>query len=160
MKTKQTIGYSIWSQFGASLDMLENAIQMCSNGLWDTEIKFWYNSYHCLFWTDYYLTLKPKKFNPPAPFTFSEFEQTMPERVYTKTELLNYLQYCRQKAQILITELKDEKLATRWINDFKNFSLLEILLYNIRHIQHHSAQLNLHLRQQINNAPNWVSQTK
>ena len=42
----------------------------------------------------------------------------------------------------------------------KNYSLLEILLYNLRHIQHHAAQLNLLLRQNTNDAPNWVSQAK
>ncbi len=48
----------------------------------------------------------------------------------------------------------------RWINEYKNYSLLEILLYNMRHIQHHSAQFNLILRQTIDNAPNWVGQAK
>jgi hypothetical protein len=98
---------SIWSQFGAGLDMLENAIKFCNDELWDTEINFWYNAYHCLFWTDYYLTLNPKEFNPPKPFDFSEFEQTKPNRVYSKAELLIYLLHCRQKAQKVISELTE-----------------------------------------------------
>ncbi len=153
---------SIWNQFGASLDMLENAIVMCPNEHWDTQIKFWYTSYHCIFWTDYYLTTDPNKFAPPTPFTFSEFDPTgkMPDRAYSKTELLTYLGHCRQKASQLIAGLTIDKLNDRWINDYKNYSLLEILFYNIRHIQHHSAQLNLLLRQTINNAPTWVSQAK
>jgi uncharacterized damage-inducible protein DinB len=40
------------------------------------------------------------------------------------------------------------------------FSTLEILLYNMRHVQHHAAQLNLLLRQEINKAPDWVSQAE
>jgi hypothetical protein len=48
--------------------------------------------------------------------------------------------------------------SERWVNDYKNFSILEILLYNLRHIQHHAAQLNLILRQTIHNAPKWVNQ--
>ena len=82
----------------------------------------------------------------------------MPNRTYSKTELLSYLGHCRQKASQLIAGLTIDKLGDRWINDYKNYSLLEILFYNIRHIQHHSAQLNLLLRQTINNAPTWVSQ--
>ena len=153
---------SIWNQFGASLDMLENAIVMCPDEHWDTQIKFWYTCYHCIFWTDYYLTTDPNKFAPPLPFTFSEFDPTgkMPDRTYSKTELLTYLGHCRQKASQLIAGLTIDKLNDRWINDYKNYSLLEILFYNIRHIQHHSAQLNLLLRQTINNAPTWVSQAK
>ena len=162
MTFDNSIRQSIWSQFGAGLDMLENAIQMCPDELWNTELNFWYASYHCIFWTDYYLTTEPSKFEPPMPFTFSEFDPTgkMPDRTYTKTELLSYLEYCRRKASLLISELTIDKLNERWINEYKNYSILEILLYNLRHIQHHSAQINLLLRQNINNAPSWVSESK
>jgi hypothetical protein len=34
------------------------------------------------------------------------------------------------------------------------------LLYNMRHVQHHAAQLNLILRQTIDSAPGWVVLTK
>lgn len=162
MENSTSIKDAIWSQFGASLDMLENAIIMCPEEHWDTALNFWYTAYHCVFWTDYYLTTEPGEFEPPTPFTFSEFDPTgkKPDRTYSKTEVLGYLQHCRQKAIQLISELTIEKLNNRWVNDYKNFSMLEILLYNARHIQHHSAQLNLLLRHAINNAPTWVSQAK
>jgi hypothetical protein len=162
MDDQTTIRESIWTQFGASLDMLENAIKMCPEEHWDTSTKFWYTAYHCIFWTDYYLSTDPSKFEPPTPFSLSEFDPTgvKPDRPYKKTEVLGYLEHCRQKASRLISGLTVEKLNDRWINDYKNFSLLEILFYNVRHIQHHSAQLNLILRQTINNAPTWVSQVK
>lgn len=160
MDNSTSIRDAIWNQFGASLDMLENAITMCPGEHWDTSLNFWYTSYHCIFWTDYYLTTEPNKFEPPAPFTFSEFDPTgkKPNITYTKPELLFYIEHCRQKAIRLIAGLTTDKLNDRWINDNKNYSLLEILFYNVRHIQHHSAQLNLLLRQNIDNAPSWVSQ--
>jgi hypothetical protein len=162
MDNSISINDAIWTQFGASLEMLENAIKMCPDEHWDTDLNFWYTSYHCIFWTDYFLTTEPKNFEPQSPFTFSEFDPTgkKPDRTYTRTELLTYITHCRQKAFKLITGLTTERLNDRWINDYKNYSLLEILLYNLRHIQHHSAQLNLLLRQTINNAPTWVSQAK
>jgi DinB superfamily len=140
--------------------MLENAMTMCPDEHWDSSLDFWYNAYHCLFWTDYYLSTEPENFKPPAPFTLSEFDPNgeRPDRTYSKTELLSYLHHCRQKANQLITGLSMEQWNSRWINDNKNYSLLEILIYNIRHIQHHSAQLNLLLRQTIDDAPGWVSQ--
>ena len=161
MTLDNSIRQSIWSQFGAGLDMLENAIQMCPDQLWVTKLNFWYTSYHCIFWTDYYLTTEPSKFERPKPFTFSEFDPTgkMPERTYTKTEQLSYLEHCKQKANLVISGLTANKLNERWINNYKNYSLLEILLCHLRHIQHHSAQLNLHLRKNLNNAPSWVSQS-
>jgi len=158
----KSIRTAIWHQFGASLDMLENAINMCPDEHWDTELNFWYTAYHCIFWTDYYLTTEPNKFIPPAPFTFSEFDPNgkKPDRTYSRTELIFYLEHCRKKAIQLISTLTNEKMNDRWINDYKNYSLFEILLYNLRHIQHHAAQLNLLLRQTVDQAPNWVSQAK
>jgi uncharacterized damage-inducible protein DinB len=36
----------------------------------------------------------------------------------------------------------------------------ELLLYNMRHVQHHAAQLNLILRQKTESAPGWVARAK
>ena len=42
---------------------------------------------------------------------------------------------------------------------FARFELTfaELLLYNMRHTQHHAAQLNLILRQETDAAPGWVA---
>lgn len=153
----------LWHQFGAGIDMLENAIKLCSAEHWNTEHQFWYNAYHCLFFLDYYSTKEPALFAPPPPFSLSEFEDRMPERVYAKEELLNYLQASRTKCKTLIAGLTDEELINnRWINasGTMNYSVLEICLYNMRHVQHHAAQLNLLLRQSIDDAPQWVFRAK
>jgi hypothetical protein len=152
----------LWKQFGASIDMLENAIVMCPEAHWDTDTKFWYKAYHCLFFLDYYLTLEPIHFAPPPPFTLSEFEDEMPERVYTKTELLQYLHASREKCHLLIAGLSRDISSKRWINESwsMNYSMHEILLYNMRHVQHHAAQLNLLLRQAIDDAPRWIKRSE
>ena len=157
-----TINEAIWNQLGASIDMLENAITMCPDEHWDTKAQFWYHAYHCIFWTDYYLTIDPDKFTPQAPYTLTEFDPAgvLPDRTYTKGEMLSYLQFCREKLHTLIPKLSEETLNKRWVNPYKNYPFVEILLYNMRHIQHHAAQLNLLLRQIINDAPIWVSQAK
>lgn len=159
---EKSVKETLWKQFGASIDMLENALKLCPEELWDTGSKFWYNAYHCLFYLDYYLTLEPEKFAPPSPYTLSEIDPSgaMPDRTYSKEELLSYLEFCRKKCHDLVVGLTDEVAQTRWINGYKNYSVFEILLYNMRHVQHHAAQLNLLLRQGINDAPKWVSQTK
>ncbi|MEY2828780.1 MAG: hypothetical protein RIQ33_638 [Bacteroidota bacterium] len=159
---KKQINESLQQQFGASIDMLENAIKMCPESLWDNDKKFWYNAFHCLFWLDYYLCIEPSKFLPPPPFTLSEFDPSgaLPNSVYSKQELLNYLQINREKCYQLISNLDDELMNKRWINEYKNFSVFEILLYNMRHVQHHAAQLNQLLRISIQDAPKWVSQAE
>jgi hypothetical protein len=82
----------------------------------------------------------------------------LPERTYTKEELLAYLQHGREKCRSLIAGLTSESAARHWVNEYKSLSFFEILLYNLRHVQHHAAQLNLLLRQGIDDAPRWVSQ--
>jgi hypothetical protein len=159
---ENTLNAIIWRQFGASIDMLNNAITLCPSAFWDTDKKFWYNAYHCIFFLDYYLTLEPKNFLPPPSFSLSEFEDRMPERTYTKEEILAYLQFCRKKCCDLIGNMTDEIANGNWTNESKtmNYNVVEILLYNMRHVQHHAAQLNLLLRQDINDAPNWVFQAE
>jgi hypothetical protein len=151
MDSSTSITDAIWTQFGASLDMLENAITMCPDEHWDTATDFWYRAYHCVFWTDYFLSTEPNEFEPPKPFTFSEFDPAgkKPERVYTKSEVIDYLEHCRRKASRLIRELTPDRMNDRWINEYKNYSLLEVLLYNMRHIQHHSAQLTCSLGRRL-----------
>ena len=162
MEPSTAINAAIWSQFGASLDTLKKAIELCPAEHWDTKLDFWYASYHCIFWTDYFLTTEPTTFEPPAPFTLSEFDASgkRPERTYTKQELMTYWQHCHQKAYQLINGLSIDTLNEPWKNKYKNSSQLEILLYNLRHIQHHAAQLNLLLRQTIDQAPDWVSKAE
>jgi hypothetical protein len=150
----------IWHQFGASIEMLENAIKHCPDSFWDTDKKFWYNAYHCLFYLDYYLTPDPATFSPPPPFTLSELDpsEVMPGRTYTKAELLSYLQYSRGNCRDSIARMTNETAKSNWKKKDKDYSVLEVWLYNMRHVQHHAAQLNLLLRQEIDDAPRWVSQ--
>lgn len=165
-----TIKESLWTQFGASIDMLKNAIMLWPEDYWDKRKKFFYISYHCLIFLDYYLTIPAPEFTSPLPFTIAEpnnitsdaVDDLIPDRIYSKAELLNYLQSSRTKCHQLIADLTEEKLTERWIeaSGDMNYSILEILLYNMRHVQHHAAQLNLLLRQGINNAPDWVSRAE
>jgi DinB superfamily len=156
----------LWFQFGASMDMLENAIIACPENVWSggsrTEFEFWYLVYHTLFWLDYYSSESPDRFAPPAPYTLSEFDPAgvYPDRVYKKAEMLAYLEYGREKVRRLIDELTPETMALRFKNEYRDYSRFEILLYNMRHVQHHMAQLNMVLRQRTDSAPNWISRTK
>jgi DinB superfamily len=155
----------LWLQFGASIDMLENAIVACPDDVWGDQFEFsafWYITYHTLFYLDYYASESPDGFAPPAPYTLSEFDPAgvFPDRVYLKAEMLDYLEFAREKVRLLIFGLTPETMALRFVNEYRNYSRLEILLYNMRHVQHHAAQLNLLIRQHGSDAPNWVSRTK
>ena len=156
---------SLWHQFGAAIDMLENAITACPENLWGDRSRrpeYWYLAYHTLFFLDCYLSDTFEGFAPPAPYTLSEFDPSgpMPERVYSKAELLDYLEHGRRKCRARIDSLTDEMAGRPCTFGSIQCGVVELLMYNMRHVQHHAAQLNLILRQTIDSAPGWVSKTK
>jgi len=155
----------VWDQFGAAIDMLENAVRACPDNLWSDRSRqpeYWYLVYHTLFWLDLYLSGSVEGFVPPAPFTLEELDPAgvLPERPYTKKELQTYLEHGRNKCRAAIDALTDEKERERCRFGWGEASYSEILLYNMRHVQHHAAQLNLILRQQIDSAPGWVARAR
>ena len=121
MENTTSVKTAISNQFQAALAMLQNAIEICPDEYWDTTSEFWYIAYHTVFWTDYYLTIEHAQFQPPKPFTLSEFDFSCikPERIYSKAEVMLYLHHCQQKAQQLISDLSLEKLNHRWNNEYK-----------------------------------------
>jgi hypothetical protein len=163
----------IWRQFGAAIDMLENAIDRCPDELWEAPLlgegvqelefsQFWYIVYHTLFWLDLYLTGALEGFSPPEPFTLDELDPAgvLPERVYSKQELKTYLQYGREKCQGHITALTVEKAEEVCRFRWGEIPYVELLLYNLRHVQEHAAQLSLVLGQETGAEIEWVAFAK
>lgn len=165
----------LWQQFGAAIDMLENAIDACPDEVWSDPSKrpewpandvvgYWYLIYHTLFFLDFYLTDVPQEeFRPPAPFTLDELDPAglLPERPFTKEELRPYLEYDRRKVRSVIAALDDKDAFERKTRTKPDMGMVELLLYNMRHVQHHTAQLHLILRQRTGAAaPRWVSKAK
>jgi hypothetical protein len=156
---------ALWQQFGAAIDMLENAMEACPDDLWSDRSRqpeFWYLIFHTLFFLDLYLSGSMERFVPPEPFNLDELDPAgvLPERPYTKEELRSYLQHGRGKCRATIEALTEE--AARWPAGFDWIDLngAELLLYNLRHVQHHAAQLNLILRQTVDAAPRWVGRAR
>ncbi len=163
----------IWQQFGAAIDMLDNAMRACPDPLWRDRLwhnpsekpeasQFWYLAYHTLFWLDFYLSGSAEGFIPPAPFTLDELDPAglFPERPYTRDDLQAYLDHGRQKCQVVIEGLTDEKARQPCRFRWGEISFAELLLYNMRHVQEHAAQLNLFLGQRVGSAPGWVTKAK
>jgi len=152
----------VWSQFGAAIDMLENAMRACPDHVWGDRSRrpqFWYLVFHTLFWLDYYLSGTPEGFAPPPPYTMDELDPAglYPDRMYTKDEMQAYLEHGRRKCRATIAALTEEQARRPCGFERLPMSIAELLLYNMRHVQHHAAQLNLILRQTIDSAPGWVS---
>ncbi len=162
----------VWRQFGAAIDMLDNALGACPDELWQARLydeqsaqsgfaEYWYVAYHALFWLDFYLSDSAEGFAPPAPFTLSEFDAgLMPDRVYTKAELRTYLEHGRNKCRARLETLTELLVAQQVRADWTDMSVAELLLYNMRHVQEHASQLSLFLGQKVGSAPRWVGKAR
>ena len=78
----------LWRQFGAAIDMLNEALRDCPDELWEKRLwedqpdqwvaagfsTFWYLGCHTLFWLDLYLTGAEEGFAPPEPFDLVEMD--------------------------------------------------------------------------------------
>jgi hypothetical protein len=151
----------LWSQLGAAVQMLENAIVARPQELWDDRSRtrpFWYHVYHTLYFLDLYFSDSPKGFAPPAPFTLSGHvpDGTVPDSAYSREEMRTYLEHGRRKGMKMIEALTDEKALQRCGFSWVDVSVSELVIYNMRHVQHHAAQLNLIHRQVVDSSPGWV----
>ena len=86
-------------------------------------------------------------------------DDLIPDKIYEKREIVAYLKQSREKGKQIVYALNNETLNDKFKegdnpNDM-NYPILEILLYNMRHTQHHTAQLNMLLRQDINKHIEW-----
>jgi hypothetical protein len=156
---------SVWRQFGAALEMLENAVRACPGELWGGRgagPEFWYVVYHTLFFTDLYLSGSAEGFAPPEPYTLDELDPAglMPGRVYAKDEMLEYLRHCREKCRATVRGMTVGRARALCVFGWGEVSFAELLLYNMRHAQHHAGQLNLMLRRETGAAPGWVCAAK
>jgi hypothetical protein len=156
----------IWQQFGAAIDMLDDAISLCPDRLWTTVLwkdpdderygQFWLVAYHTVFWLDLYLAGYSKGFTPPPPF----IRGALPEEPYTKDQIRMYLDQCRTKCQSIIEGLTDEKANQRCTFDWYEANYLEMQLYSMRHVQEHASQLNLLLGQHDVEGLDWVTNAR
>jgi hypothetical protein len=159
---------SLWQQFGAAINYLANTIDACPDELWRASLwqtpnrssefaQFWYVAYHTLFWLHLYLTGAEEGFVPPAPFTLIEQDEDgpLPERVYTKDELLAYLRDGRKQCRTTIESLTEEMAQRHCVFGWGELSFLELLLYNLRHVHGHASQLDMLLGQNGISTPDY-----
>jgi hypothetical protein len=144
-------------QFDASLATLNACIQRCPEALWHAPVAnnpFCQSVFHVLFFVDYYLESRPESFREQAfhreqKHVFADYEQLAdrePVARYERQWIKLYLQHVRGKAAATIAAETSESLQARCGFPPKTFSRAELYVYNIRHLQHHAAQLSLRLR--------------
>lgn len=142
---------ALLSQYRAALRMHRSAIEECPDSLWADETprnRFWNLSYHALFYTHLYASESEELFEPwekarpnchymgrlPYP-PHTAFELGPP---YTQDHMLEYVALVEQS---LLHSLPKEDLSAASGFEWIPFDRLELHLYNLRHLQHHTGQL-------------------
>jgi hypothetical protein len=151
-----TVKELISHQFEAAFCALNACIDRCPESAWNAPVAnlaFCQVAFHTLFFADYYLgqnedALREQPFHRERPDFFRDYEELQPRRqqlLYDRPGIKTYLEYCRHKAsEVMAAETAESLMARAAFR--RTFSRAELHVYNIRHIQHHAAQLSLRLR--------------
>ena len=150
---------SLDRNFEAALRLMEVAISECPDVLWETDLwpaeaptgptshgglhgsAPWFLAYHALFTLDYDLTSEFEAWTPPQPF--DENSYAFPNRVFTRAELLGYVDYCGTRARQTLADRFEERAA--WpLPDAHRYhgTLYEVVVGGIPlHVIEHASQI-------------------
>ena len=152
----------IKSQYGASLEMLRQAIVQCPDALWNSpedKNRFWHVAYHAVIYAHFYLHASEADFVPwekhrDGTQSFEGPENgTEGEGPYSKEDILEYLALCLEQLDGLVDALDLEaESGFHWLP----FDKLELQFYNIRHVMQHTGELCERLGARANVEVEWV----
>ena len=163
------------ANFDAGLQMLSHAVRICPDGLWQQHGRFYHLAYHTVIFADYYLTHPVRDFAPMLPYHLADpddlpetaVDDVLPESAISRNQLLTFIEHIQKKNREFWA--KDVDFEKRWIETdeialhglcpalVQQYSVTEIMFYNLRHLQHHAGQLNLLLRQHGQTPCDWVA---
>ena len=155
------------SQYRASLAMLKECIHHggCKEIWYDESFKnkYWHIAYHVLFYTDLYLSVNEQSFNPWEKHRKDyQFMGKMPFPPHGEPEITDaytpndIMQYFSQIESSITERLDSYDLDAPSGFSWLSFSKYELQIYNIRHIQHHAAQLASRLSSKKDIVIEWV----
>jgi hypothetical protein len=168
--TAEALRSVLKSQYHAALAMLGEALRRCPDAVWSDRSHvnaFWQVAYHTLYFTHLYLQPDEAAFRPWAQHQGEvqhpdgiagppDPESTLPlvPEPYTRSQALEYWSVCDRMVDDALDaiDLSSPESGFTWYK----MSKLEHQLVNIRHIQHHAAQLADRLRSAANVGIKWV----
>lgn len=147
------------SQYKASLSMLINAIDVCDDDLWMSEEytnRTWQMVYHCLFFTNLYLyqRLEDRKNWSHHRKDHQSLGKNDGIQPYTRVELIRFGNELLHKIDSLVDvlDLNAKDSGFYWYRVNK----LEHQLVNLKHLQHHVAQLQDRIRNKQHVGVGWI----
>ena len=160
---------SLAGQYGAALSMLRSCVERADGDVWHAVVgkfPYWHITYHVLHATDLYLspdeaTFRPQPFHREgyellgAPFGAPD-QEVVVDQPYDRGTLAVYVDTCRAKTKLTLRGETEAKLGGPSGFSWLEFCRLELHLYNIRHIQHHTGQLVAALRRHKHEGFEWA----
>jgi DinB family protein len=154
---------AIRSQYRAALEMLGKAVTRCPESLWDDATdrdRFWRVAYHTAFFTHLYLSGSLREFVPwnvaLARLRLQDLGRDAEgAEPCSKADVLAYLAHVRGIVDERVPSLD---LAAESGFDWLKFDKLELQLYNVRHLQHHTGELMERLGSRAGVEVDWVSE--
>ena len=155
------------SQYHAALATLKSSIEGCPDDLWaspDRPTQFWQIAYHTVFFTHLYLQPDEEAFRP-CEFHRQEYQflgevpwpphrPPQVEEPYTRSQVLEYWQACEAMIDPGVDRL-DLDAADCGFPWYK-MPKLEHQMMNIRHAQHHAAELADRVRHAGGTCVDWI----
>ena len=150
---------SMASNFDKALRLMEAALTDCPDELWETDLwpdeapmgpapsgglhgsAPWFLAYHALSTLDYDLTAEFEPWEPPQPF--DENTYAFPNRIFTKPELLGYIDYCRERVSTTLDALTEEAAASPLPSTHRYHGMLYgVIVGSIPlHVLEHASQI-------------------
>src|SRR6266852_1922749 len=123
---------ALWRQFGAAIDMLENALLACPGTLWNAHLwsdhsdppqpsefaAFWSLTHHTLFWLDLYLTGSLEGFAPPTPSPRMSLDRhaSFPNSPTPRRNSMPIWRSCARSARPRCSRCQTSKRSARWLS--------------------------------------------
>jgi len=146
-------------QFEAALATLRQCIERCPDEHWTAPVgnlPVWRVISHALFFADYYLSSSEAEHQPPAFHRNDELLwEYLPGDPYTKEQLNDYVEHCLVKARGVVSGEIEDVLSGPSGFERRTYTRAELHVCNIRHIQHHAAQVSLALRRDAGVSIDW-----
>ena len=151
----QSLAYN----FQAALRLMKTALTDCPDILWEKDLwpdeaptgptsygglhgsAPWFLAYHSLLTLDYDLVAEFEPWSPPHPF--DENTYAFPNRIFTRAELVSYVDYCGARAYRTLDDHFEEKAALSLPDAHRDHGMVYgVLVGSIPlHVIEHASQI-------------------
>lgn len=139
-------------QYNKCFGMLLDTIEKCDEGIWFDDQNYhhpaWHVLYHVLFYANIYCSATEAGIEPwpkgkvdyevLGKTPWPPHEEVIVEETFAKSEIVEFLDFVKGKVPAYLDEMSpEEDCWPFWYDETQ----LEFHINNIRHIQHHTAEI-------------------